>query len=434
MRIMDKGGNGIDCIFPQPKGKTVSVLKKSIWRKIGFGIGVFLLIGLGAAQFFKKDLIRLQFVLTLFDAHGIAENFRSMTRVFDYRTVRRSGPIYRIPYESKRLPEFYSYQGSLHDLAQWIEKTGTSGIIIIHDGKIAFERYYRGNSATTHWISWSVCKSFVSALIGFAIEDGLIGSLSDPVTDYVPLLNASGYSGVALKDVLQMSSGIGFNEDYADFNSDINRMGRTFALGTAMDDFVVSLKNARPPGTFNHYVSMDTQVLAMVLREATGRSLSAYMEEKLWSRLGAESDAYWIVDGTGMELAFGGLNALLRDYARFGLLFLNEGKNFRDQQILPAQWIRDSVTPSRPHLMPGASNPASSSPLGYGYQWWLPETPDGDYCAIGIYGQFIYVHPRYRTVIAKISAYADYNQTGDEMEYESLAVFRSLAANMERHP
>ncbi len=408
--------------------------QKSIWRKIGFGLGILLLVLLGAAQFFKKDLIRLQFLLTLFKPPVIVDNFRSMTRVFDYQTIRRSGPVYRIPYESKRLPESYPYQGQNRDLAQWIERTATSGIIIIHDGKIAFERYYLGNHATTHWVSWSACQSVVSALVGFALEEGLIRSLADPVSDYVPRLKASGYHGVTLLDVLQMSSGIGFNEDDADWHSDINRLGRRLALGKALDDVVVSLENERPPGTFNRPVSMDTQVLAMVLCEATGRSLSTYMEEKLWSRLGMESDAFWIVDGDGMALAFCGLHARLRDYARFGLFFLNEGKTFRDQQILPARWIRDSVTPSRPHLMPGADNPASSSPMGYGYQWWLPETPDGDYCAIGTYGQFIYVHPRYRVVIAKTSAYANDNHSGDEMAVESLAVFRFISEQMDRHP
>lgn len=412
----------------------MSALNTSIWHRIGFGLGVFLLILLGIAQFFKKDLIRFQFVLNLFEPRGIVNNFRSMTWVFDYRTVPRSGPIYRIPYESKRLPEFYSYQGRNHDLTQWIERTGTCGFIIVHDGKIAFERDYLGNHSKTRWISWSVSKAFVSALMGFALEEGLIRSLSDTVTDYVPLLKTSVYNGVALKDMLQMSSGIGFNKNYSDFNSDIIRLGRTFVLGSSMDDRVMSHKNVRLPDTFNHYVSMDIEILGLVLREATGRSLAEYMEEKLWSRLGAESDAFWMVGGSGVELASCGLNAILRDYARFGLLFLNEGKNFRGQQILPAQWIRDSVTSDRPHLMPGADNPVLSSPPGYGYQWWLPQPFDGDYCAVGIYGQFIYVHPRYRVVIVKTSAYADYNQSGDEMEYESLAVFRSIAAQMDQHP
>ncbi|MGA6924119.1 MAG: serine hydrolase [Desulfosarcina sp.] len=410
------------------------MVKKALWRKIGFGLGLLLLIGLGTAQFFKTDLMRLQFVLTLFDPHGMVDNFRSMTRFFDYRTVRRSGPIYRIPYESKRLPEFYLYRGRRHALSPWIERTGTSGFIIVHDGKIAFERYYQGNHGGTHWAAWSMGSAVVSALVGIAMEEGLIRGLSDPATDYLPQLDSSGYRAATLKDVLRMSSGIGFDDNRADFNSDISRLGRRLALGTAMEDLLKSLDPVHPPGSFNHPVGADTQVLAMVLRAATGRSLSAYMEEKLWSRLGCEADAYWIVDGEGMEVAFWGLQAVLRDYARFGLLVLDKGKNFRGQQILSGQWISDSVTPDRPHLMPGVDNPASSNPLGYGYQWCLPSLPDEDFCAIGSHGQFIYVHPRYRVVIAKTSAYADYSQSGMEMERESLAVFRSIAVQMDRHP
>jgi CubicO group peptidase (beta-lactamase class C family) len=412
----------------------VSTLKTSIWRKTGLGIGIILLILLGAGQLFKKDLTRLQFVLTLFEPHAIVENFRSMARLIDFRTVRKRGPIYRIPYQKKHLPDAYRYQESRHDLAQWLAKTGTSGFIVIHDNQIAFERYYRGNSAHTLWASWGISNAIVSALVGAALEERLLRSRADIVTDYVPRLNVSDYGGVSLKDMLQMSSGIKFDANYETFGSDINRLLRSFALGKAMDDFAVSLKRGRAPGTFNDSVSMDAQVLSMVLREATGQSLSAYMEEKLWSRLGVEADAFWLVDGAGSEFTFCGFNAVLRDYARFGLLFLNNGRNFRGQQILSAQWIRDSVTPDRHHLMPGADNPASAHAFGCGYQWWLPETPDGDYCAIGIYGQFIYVHPRHRVVIAKTSAYTDYPRTGNAMETESLAVFRAIAAHLSRKP
>ncbi len=131
-----------------------------------------------------------------------------------------------------------------------------------------------------------------------------------------------------------------------------------------------------------------------------------------------------------MEMSFGGLNAALRDYARFGLLYLNEGRNYKGEQLVPAKWVRASVTPGAPHLMPGKNNPGSDWPMGYGYQWWIPENPEGDFSAIGIYGQFIYVHPTYNVVIAKSSAYVDYNNTGDEMEFESMEAFRAIAKGL----
>ena len=415
-----------------PRTASAILSRRTIWKKAGIACGTLLLIFAASALYFKQELVRIHFVLTLFEPDVIVENFRDMTRVFDSHTVHRKGVVYELARHPSPLPETFTYRGKRQDLNAWIQRTDTAGLIVIHDEKVAFEHYYKGNTAGTRWISWSVGKSLVSAMVGFALQDGSIRSLSDPVTDYAPSLSTSGYDGVAIKDVLQMSSGIRFNEDYGDFHSDINRMGRTFALGTSMEAFVLSLKNARPPGTYHHYVSMDTQVLGMVLQKATGQSLSAYLEKKLWSQLGMDSDALWIVDGEGMELAFGTLNAVLRDYARFGLFYLNEGRDHLGRQLLSADYVKASVTPDAPHLFPGLDNTASNTSLGYGYQWWLPETPDGDFCAIGVYGQFIYVHPRHNVVIAKNSAYVDYNQSGDEMEFESLAAFRAIARHLDR--
>jgi len=257
------------------------------------------------------------------------------------------------------------------------------------------------------------------------VDEGYIESIEDPATKYVPFLIGSGYEGVRIKDILQMSSGVRFDETYADFFSDINRMGRVIALNTSLADFIHTLENEREPGTYNHYVSMDTQVLGMVLMEATGKSLTELLEEYIWKPVGMEADAYWLVDGDGAELAFGGLNAVLRDYARFGLLYLHGGKR-GDDQIVPADWVIASVTPDAPHLMPG-ENPASGWVMGYGYQWWIPDGPENDFMAIGIYNQFIYVNPDLGVVIAKNSAYADYDTDGEEKELESVAVFRAIA-------
>ena len=297
-------------------------------------------------------------------------------------------------------------------------------MIVIQSGHIVSEQYFRQTTADTKTISWSVAKSIVSALVGIAVQEGSIKDINQPVTHYVPRLQGSGYDGVSIKDVLQMSSGIRFNEDYGDFFSDINRMGRAIAFNTSLGDFVASLERERTPGTFHHYVSMDTQVLGMVLRAATGETLASYLESRIWRRIGMQADAYWLIDRDGVEMAFGGLNAVLRDYARIGQLYLNEGK-WEGQQVVPVAWTRASVTPDAPHLQPG--NPRSSEVLGYGYQWWIPPQSDGDYLAIGVYGQFVYVDPKRQIVIAKTSAYPAYTKDGPEKELETIALFRAIA-------
>ncbi len=297
-------------------------------------------------------------------------------------------------------------------------------------------RHFLGNTAQTRTISWSVAKSFVSALVGIAMREGKIRGVDAAVTDYVPQLAGSGYDGVRLKNVLQMSSGVRFREDYGDLSSDINRMGIDLSLGIPLSRFVAGLANEKPPGTYNRYVSMDTQVLGMVLASATGQNLSAYLEEKIWSRIRAESDAYWLLDGEGVEWAFGGLNMTLRDYGRFGLLYLRGGQ-WDGQSIVPSEWIRASVTPDAPHLMPG-KNPASDSRFGYGYQWWIPEAagaegsgkPSSEFLAIGAYGQYIYVAPDHGLVIVKTSADRDFQTDDYESDFETLAALRAIAGSL----
>ena len=402
--------------------------QKSLWVKLSKASLIFLVILIVIAGIYHKRIFRLYKIITLFEPNVITENFRNIAEFIDYRYIRQIGPVFNFEQELKDLPQNYVYEGKEKNLSQFLEQTWTTGLIVVKDDKITFEKYYLGNTEKSLAMSWSVGKSFVSALIGIAIAEGHIKNINQAVTDYVPMLKDSGYNNVPIKDILQMSSGILFNEDYGDFNSDINRMGRAMAFGTSLDDFVMSLKSERKPGIFNHYVSMDTQVLGMLLRKSTGRTLSSYLEEKIWQKIGMESDAKWIIDGNGMEMAFGALNVVLRDYARFGRLFLNEG-NWNGEQIVPQEWVKASVTPDAPHLQPG-KNPNSSWVLGYGYQWWIPQNPEGDFLAIGIYNQFIYIHPGLKVVIAKTSAYADYNKDGSEKEIETIEIFRHIARNI----
>lgn len=403
--------------------------KKHGWLyKFGFAaLVVVLIVGIGAAFNYQR-LIRLYRVVTLFDKDVIVENFRHMDNLFAKKIVHKAEKPSSFERELQPLPETFSYNGQEIDLQDFLKDQWTTGLIVTKDGKITFESYWLGNDETTKTISWSACKPMISALVGIALDEGLIKDINEPVTDYVPFLKGTGYDGVSIKHVLQMSSGVGFNEDYADFNSDINRMGRMMALNRSIDDFVASLKNNREPGTYHHYVSMNTQVLAMILREVTGKSISDYMEEKLWKRIGTESDGFWLVDNKGMELAFGGFNAVLRDYARVGLLYLQDG-NWEGKSVVPSQWVHASITPDAPHLQPGERS-SSYWVLGYGYQWWVPLRPEGDFLAIGIYGQFIYVHPVYRVVIAKSSAYKDYKIDGKDKHLQTIEMFRAIARRL----
>ena len=394
--------------------------------------GIIIVLGMIAIIIFWKDIQEIRGVLKyagMFEADVIDENFRSLYKQYPSSVVRRRGPVYNLPERHQTLPNTFTYAEKTKEIANWIKRSDTTGLIVIKDGVIVFENYYKGNKESSLCISMSVAKSFVSFLIGVALEEGKIADLQDPVDTYAPNLKGGGYEGVSIKNVLQMSSGVRFTEDYGDLKSDISRLVASFTTGS-VNEFVASLPNERKPGTFNQYVSADTQVLSMVLKGATNKNLAEYMQEKLWSRLGAEYNAEWLTDSTGTEMAFGGFNATLRDYARFGLLYLNQGSNFNGKQMVSDRWVKASVTPDAPHLMPGRDNTASDYPMGYGYQWWIPENPQGDYAAIGIYGQFIYIHPTHNVVIAKTSAYVDYNNTGYEMEAESMEAFRAIAKGL----
>ncbi|MDG2419573.1 MAG: serine hydrolase, partial [Saprospiraceae bacterium] len=306
----------------------------------------------------------------------------------------------------------------------FIDHSMTTGLMIIHKDTIILENYTRGLTPETTHISWSMAKSFISGMIGIAIEEGKIKSIQDQITDYLPQFKGTGYEGVTIKNALEMSSGVGFNEDYSDFNSDINRFGRYFALGQSFEKFALSLKNTRKPGTFNHYVSIDTQVLGMVLKKATGKSITQFMQNKIWNPIGMEDDAQWIIDEDGMELALGGLNATLRDYGKYGLLYLHEG-NWFGNQIISQNWVKQSITMDGPHLQPGI-NQFSSNDLGYGLQWWIPQEADGAFLASGIYNQHIYIQPNRDLVIVKLSGNYHFKTNKDLEKSQHIDFFKSI--------
>jgi CubicO group peptidase (beta-lactamase class C family) len=301
----------------------------------------------------------------------------------------------------------------------------------MRDDTILFENYYQCEKEDDRHILFSVTKSFISALVGIALEEGKFDSIEDPVTKYVPELKGSAFDGVSIKNILHMSSGVAFNEDYGDLTSDVNRMSAVVGLGGSLDEFTAELtKTTFEPGTYNNYVSVNTHVLGMLLARVTGESVTDYLSRKIWQPLGMEYDGYFSVDGLNVEVTMGGLQASLRDIAKMGRLYLHKG-NWDGTQIVPEAWVDASLDTSEPHLTPGRNNPKSGSPFGYGYQWWIPVEPHGDFYAAGIYHQFIYIDPTTNIVIAKTSANKGYTKPENRNQKEMHSVmFQQIAAAM----
>ena len=377
---------------------------------------------------FKPNLGRLDMVATLFTGVEQYENFASIKDMYPTTLLTAASTPYDFPSgEPLGLPDSFNFEGSEYSVDDFLALTDTSALLVIQDGSVRFEEYFLTGGRDVNWLSMSVAKSFTSTLIGIAYDEGLIRNLNDPITDYVPELAGSAYDGVAIVDILEMSSGAAWNEDYADPDSDVMRMGKIMGIGGSLDTFTASIKPQRAPGTYNKYNSADTQALGMLVSRATGRSLTEYMQEKLWAPLGAESDAYWMIDDFDVEMAFAGLNATARDYAKIGELFRNKG-SWLGKQIVSEDWVTNATHSSKPHLLPG-DNPSSDYPMGYGYQWWLMDGNEGEYSAIGVYNQFIYVNPSKDIVVVKLSAFSDYATIETEegyREFQTIEFFRAI--------
>ncbi|MXU64427.1 serine hydrolase domain-containing protein [Oceanomicrobium pacificus] len=375
---------------------------------------------LAVLAIWQRDRIeRLLAVNTLFDEAHIVANFSDMPSLFFHQQMTNGNELpWDLPQAATPLPaQVPDGTGGTLDIAAWAAERSLTALVVLKDGEIVAEEYFQGTDADDLRISWSVAKSFLSALTGILVEEGAIESLDAPVTDYAPLLAKSAYRDATIRDVLQMESGVTFNEDYLDFHSDINKMGRVLALGGSMDAFAAGLEGQdRPPGEAWQYVSIDTHVIGMVLRGATGRSVPDLMEEKLIRPLGLEAGPVYLTDGEGVAFVLGGLNLRTRDYARMGLLVLQKGRR-GPAQIIPANWLAESTAPSA-KTAPGE--------IGYGYQWWVPQDSDEDeVLARGIYGQFIYINRDRGVVVAINSADRGFREPGAFAQ--NMAAFRALA-------
>ena len=373
--------------------------------------------------------------MNLYSGEPQHNTFPRMAELFPTGVMAASSMPFQFPDGSLvDLPATYEFDGETRATEDFFTATDTAGLLVLKDGAVRYERYALTGGRDVPWISWSVAKSFVSALVGIAVNEGHIDSIEDPIDRYVPGFMNSAYAGVRIKDVLQMSSGVRWNEDYSDPQSDISRFGAAIAAGGSLENFVAGMVRAEPPGTLCQYNSADTQALGSLLVAATGRTMTDYMQEKLYEPLGMEFDGYWLLDSTGMEMAFGGLNLTARDFAKIGELFRNNGI-WQDRRIIPEAWVRASVTADAAHLEPGRVLVGGHVlPLGYGYQWWIPQGSCGEFSAIGVYNQFVYVDPSRGTVIVKQSANRAYGTSQDEAdnkEMETIEFLRAIARNLD---
>jgi len=360
----------------------------------------------------------------MMDADLNSLTFHNMEELFTTRSVPRSGPVWEIPRADHELNFTYRYQGKEYSPQQFLDRTFTNALLIAKDGRIVSEIYRNNTRESTRFIGWSMTKSLVSILIGCALQEGRIKSLDDPITQYLPELKGGGYDGASIRQIMQMRSGVDYEERYDFGNPGTAARNHEYALvqnAVRFADAARTIKRKNPPGEVWQYKTLDTAVLGwLVERVSGGSTLSSYMTQRLWEPLGTEADGFFIMDGppgVGREFSGAGFNATLRDFARVGLMMLNEGKA-NGHQIVSPEWVRESTRPT------GGPGP------GYGYQWWTVAGSKA-FQAVGLQGQFIYVDPESRTVIVKLSYFPPEDQTTRD---EVAAFFAAVSAWKPRYP
>jgi CubicO group peptidase (beta-lactamase class C family) len=339
-----------------------------------------------------------------------------MDVVFEGRVVRKAATPSRLARAPAEPTIQWQFQGLDLTLDDYLARNPATGLLIARDETILVERYQYGRTDRDRFTSWSMAKTVTAMLVGIAIAEGRIRSVDDLASAYVPALAGTEYGRTSLRDLLQMSSGVRFIEEYSG-DDDITKLvlDTYIQVGPGGVSAVTPFnERVAPSGTKFYYASVETQVLGFVLRSATGRPVAEYLQEKIWDPIGAEADATWLIDRAGQESTYCCINAVLRDYARLGLLLAHEG-NWRGRQIIPAAWIKDATTvrADQPHLRPGVATPF----FGYGYQTWIFPGERRMFAFLGVRGQAIYVDPQSRlvlvhTAVRKLSVDPGVRETG----------------------
>ena len=308
------------------------------------------------------------------------------------RTVKAGGRVHALD-RGRPLAAFETGGSRARDFDQFVTDQRVRGVLVLQDGRIRLERYTAPHGPATRWNSFSVAKSLTSTLVGAALKDGAIRRLDDPLTRYIRALRGSAYEGVTVRQLLTMTSGVRWNEDYTDPQSDVARM-YALAPDPGFDmtvSYVRKLPRESPPGAKWVYKTSETNLAGVLVAEATGKRLADYLSEKIWRPYGMERDAEWMIDDVGHEQGGCCLAVTLRDFGRFGQ-FVLDGARISGKPIAVDNWLAEA-TRTQVSTGPGS---------GYGYQWWTRE--DGTFEGRGIYGQTLHIDPARRVVIVVNSA------------------------------
>jgi CubicO group peptidase (beta-lactamase class C family) len=322
--------------------------------------------------------------------------FTHIDDIYPMRQVKRAAT----PWPFKRAPAALS-EPFRAEVTGYLARNPVTGLLIAKDDQILFEHYQYGRTDRDRFVSQSMVKSITGLLIGLAISDGAIKSVDDTAETYVPGFRGSEYGRTPIRDLLHMSSGVDFGEE-VDGARDLNRLWRDMVAGGWISDkgtvnsIIQFNHRIAPPGTRFRYASIEPDVLGMVLRNATGKSLSEYLQERIWQPIGTEGDAKWLLDAEGFELPHFGFNAVLRDYARLARLLAHDGA-WDGRKIIPAQWMIEATTvrPSDGYLAPGRAE----RDFGYGYLLWLLPWGQRQFAMFGDFGQRVCVDPGSRIVM-----------------------------------
>jgi CubicO group peptidase (beta-lactamase class C family) len=321
------------------------------------------------------------------------DRYKAIEKVYETRTIRKGDRVSPLPKAQDQINPTVVLNGRSRPLDAFMTSNRITGLLAIKDGRIILERYALGQTENDRWTSFSVAKSVTSTLVGAAVKDRWITSLNDPVTRYIPELKGSAYEGVNLREILSMTTGVRWNEDYTDPNSDVARSGASPYDGKVnpIVAYMAKLPREAEAGEKFVYKTGETDLAGIVLSRAlAGKPISQYASEKLWGPLGMEQDGVWMVDQAGHERAGCCISMTLRDYGRLGQFMLNGGR-IDGRDILPAGWIEEATT-----------NRVRSGNGSYGYFWWPTQAPN--YEARGVFGQGIAIYPDENLVIVMNAA------------------------------